>query len=123
MYSLKIQTFFSAAHNLINYKGKCEKLHGHNWKVEVEISSYNLDEAGMVMDFKELKRLTNSVVQELDHEYLNELPYFKNISPSSENIAKYIYIKLKDKIPKNIKINKITVWESNNACASYQEHI
>ncbi|MBI4650749.1 6-carboxytetrahydropterin synthase QueD [Candidatus Desantisbacteria bacterium] len=123
MYNLKIVTGFAAAHNLRNYKGKCENLHGHNWKVEVEMSSQKLNNIGLSMDFKELKSGTEFVIDELDHHYLNELPPFNEINPSSENIAQYIYGRLKKKFEKyeDIQIYKVTIWESDSACASYYE--
>lgn len=122
MYKVKIISQFSAAHSLRNYKGKCEVLHGHNWKVEILASSLKLDSSGMVMDFSNLKKLTSSVLDELDHHHLNELDYFKAHNPSSEEIAKYIYDKLKDEIAaKGCKLEEIRVWETETSCASYSE--
>ena len=122
MYSLKIITSFAAAHCLINYQGDCENLHGHNWKVEVTVTAIKLDNAGLGIDFKLLKRETNELLMTLDHKYLNELDPFREISPSSENLARFIYDKLSRKLNSdNIKIQMVTVWESDNACASYYE--
>jgi len=118
MYKLKVEAYFSAAHNLRGYKGKCEELHGHNWKVEMVVASGNLDKIGMVADFKELKGLLNSALDKLDHKYLNNLSVFKKVNPTSENIAKYIYGQLRHKLP-NLKL--VTVWESENSSASYDE--
>lgn len=120
MYSVSIEIHFSAAHLLRNYKGKCENLHGHNWKVEVTVSSETLNEAGMVIDFGELKQKTHSIIQGLDHQHLNEIDYFKDVNPSSENIAAYIFNLLKEKLDnKNIRLLNVSVWESENAKASY----
>ena len=94
MYRLTIHTAFAAAHNLIHYQGDCENLHGHNWKVEVSITTNELDKAGLGVDFKILKKETNSLLKTLDHKYLNELAPFKEISPSSENIARFLYREL-----------------------------
>ena len=122
MYSLKIITSFAAAHCLINYQGDCENLHGHNWKVEVTVTAINLDTAGLGIDFKQLKRETNELLNTLDHKYLNELEPFRKISPSSENLSRFIYDKLSRKLNSdNIQIQMVTVWESDNACASYYE--
>ena len=122
MYKVKIISQFSAAHSLDNYKGKCEALHGHNWKVEVLTSSLKLNSSGMVMDFSDLKKITSNVLEELDHHHLNELDYFKEHNPSSEEIAKYIFDKLKDKIAaKGCKLEEIRVWETDASCASYGE--
>jgi 6-pyruvoyltetrahydropterin/6-carboxytetrahydropterin synthase len=122
MFRLKIHTSFAAAHCLTHYQGDCENLHGHNWKVEVCVTARELDKAGLGIDFKSLKRETNQLLGELDHKYLNELVPFKDISPSSENIARYLYRELASKLNgENITVVEVTVWESDFACASYYE--
>jgi len=122
MYKVKIIKQFSAAHSLDNYKGKCEALHGHNWKVEVLASSLKLNSSGMVVDFSDLKKATSNVLEELDHCHLNEIVYFKEHNPSSEEIAKYIFDKLKDEITvKGCKLEEIRVWETETSCAIYSE--
>jgi 6-pyruvoyltetrahydropterin/6-carboxytetrahydropterin synthase len=118
MYSIKVEANFSAAHNLRGYKGKCEELHGHNWKIEVVAEKNKLDKIGMVLDFKYLKNELNKVLEELDHDYLNKHPYFKKVNPTSENIAKYIYDSLKSKV-KSLK--SVVVWESENSSATFYE--
>ncbi len=118
MYSIKVELTFSAAHNLRGYKGKCESLHGHNWKVEAAIKSKSLDKCGMVMDFKILKGELKEILEELDHKYLNDIPYFKKVNPTSENIARFLYRKLKAEIR---KLSAVTVWESENSAATYYE--
>ena len=120
MYELKIITAFAAAHCLREFRGKCEALHGHNWKVEVYIRSPKLDKAGLVMDFKEIKQAVNEILDELDHKYLNEIPPFTMENPSSENIARYIFQVLSERINKEpLRVYKVTAWESDDACASY----
>ena len=120
MYRLMIKTSFAAAHNLINYQGDCENLHGHNWRVEVVVAAKELDKAGLGIDFKILKKQTNSLLDELDHKYLNDLTPFINDSPSSENISRYLFGRLSETLNnENITVEKINVWESENACASY----
>ena len=120
MYELKIITEFSAAHNLRNFRGKCEALHGHNWKVEVVLSGKNLDESGVVLDFAEVKAATSEIMSEIDHRYLNDLPFFMENNPSSENIARYIFHRLQEKIDNDrVRIRRVTAWESQDACASY----
>ncbi len=116
MYKIKIEGDFSSAHNLRGYKGKCEELHGHNWKVEVAVTGSRLDKIGMVMDFKFLKERLNGLLDKLDHKYLNNIDYFRKINPTSENIAKYLYDNLKPKIP---GLDSVTVWESDKASATY----
>lgn len=118
MYSLRVEGSFSSAHNLRGYKGKCEDLHGHNWRVELCVKSPDLDNIGMVLDFKFLKKKLNVVLEKMDHKYLNKLIYFKKINPTSENIAKYIYNQLKNGIP---ALKSITVWENSTSCATYEE--
>jgi len=120
MYHLMIKTSFAAAHNLINYQGDCENLHGHNWLVEVTVTARELDKAGLGIDFKILKKKTKGLLGELDHKYLNDLDPFKKASPSSENISCYLFERLSQSLNNNnITVERVNVWESENACASY----
>ena len=120
MYELKIVTDFSAAHNLRNFRGKCEALHGHNWKVEVVVSGTGLDDSGVVLDFAEVKAATRDVMSEIDHCYLNELPFFTRHNPSSENIARFIFERLQDKLNNDrVRVSRVSAWESQDACATY----
>ncbi len=120
MYELKVITHFCAAHQLKEIKGPCENLHGHNWKIEVHVTSDALNEAGVVIDFGILKKYVNAVVGTLDHKFLNDLEPFKNQNPSSENIARYVAEQLAMLLQEpKIKISRITVWESETACATY----
>lgn len=119
MYRLMIFTHFAAAHNLMNYQGDCENLHGHNWKVEVTVATQELDKAGLGIDFKILKKETNRVLDRLDHTYLNDLPFFKDISPSSENIARFVFEELVNVFQKSVTVESVRIWESDHACASY----
>lgn len=122
MYRLKIVTAFAAAHNLLNYQGDCENLHGHNWKVEVTVGAVNLDKAGLGIDFKTLKARTKELLSLLDHKYLNELDCFDGQSPSSENISRFLYHELSKVLnDDNVTVEMVTVWESDNAAASYYE--
>jgi 6-pyruvoyltetrahydropterin/6-carboxytetrahydropterin synthase len=116
MYSIRVSAEFSAAHNLRGYKGKCEELHGHNWKVEIMARSRKLDKLGMVLDFTIVKSELKKVLEELDHKYLNSLPAFKKANPTSENIAGYLYRRIKTRIP---ILATITVWESGGASATF----
>jgi 6-pyruvoyltetrahydropterin/6-carboxytetrahydropterin synthase len=118
MYRLRVEGTFSSAHNLSGYKGKCEELHGHNWRVEITVKSGRLDKIGMVLDFKSLKKRLSACLENMDHKYLNELPYFKKINPTSENIAEYIYKKLRTQVP---LLESVTVWENNTSCATYEK--
>ena len=118
MYEIKVIDDFSGAHNLLHYKGKCEELHGHNWKVEVSVYSETLDKVGMVIDFKDVKDALRSVLVKLDHKYLNNIEFFKKHNPTSENIARFIHGKLSHIINKKIKI---TVWETERSSATYTQ--
>lgn len=120
MYHLSIISSFAAAHNLLHYQGDCENLHGHNWKVEVTVSADSLDKSGLGIDFKILKKHTREVMKYLDHKYLNDLEAFKNISPSSEQIARFIFEQLEKSLQEyEVIVQKVTVWESDNAYAAY----
>lgn len=116
MYSVKVEGNFSSAHNLRGYKGDCEELHGHNWKVELTVEKERLDKSGMVLDFRVLRNKLREVLSGLDHRYLNDIPYFRKINPTSENIAKYIFDKLKSL---GVELKSVVVWESERSAASY----
>jgi 6-pyruvoyltetrahydropterin/6-carboxytetrahydropterin synthase len=120
MYELKIVTEFAAAHNLRNFRGKCESLHGHNWKVEVVVTGTDLDDSGVVLDFAEVKAATREVMEEIDHRYLNELPFFTSNNPSSENIARFIFERLGQELNHDgVRVSRVSAWESQDACATY----
>lgn len=123
MYKLMIETGFASAHQLRGYKGKCEVLHGHNWKVQVFVTAEKLNEIDIVIDFGELKRITKEIVSQLDHKFLNDIYPFTEINPSSENIAFWIFKSLKDRLSDytNINVSAVTVWESDSASATYYE--
>lgn len=118
MYEIKIKAHFSAAHNLNNYKGKCERLHGHNWNIEAVFLFGSVDKDGMAMDFKDAKMLLAGAVEKLDHSYLNEVKALKGMNPTSENIAKFIFDTVNSK---NKNIKSISVWENDTSCATYSE--
>ena len=120
MYQVSIETHFSAAHRLRNYKGLCENLHGHNWKVEATVCSEKLDNAGMVIDFNILKHKTKAIVDVLDHQYLNEIDPFKETNPSSENVAAYIFSRLSMALKDDpVKLISVSVWESDKSKATF----
>ena len=122
MFEIKVISHFDSAHRLRGYKGKCEELHGHSWKVELSVCSGLQDKTGMVLDFTLLKKQLKKVLYGLDHKYLNNLPYFRKVNPTSENIAKYIFGKLKTQYPRlKTNIKSVTVWESEASCATYYE--
>ncbi|MFH1540678.1 MAG: 6-carboxytetrahydropterin synthase QueD [Elusimicrobiota bacterium] len=126
MYSIMVESEFSAAHNLKNYKGKCEKLHGHNYKIRLTVSGETLNKSGMLIDFINLKKILKNVLSKFDHSYLNDISSFDNakggVNPTAENIAKYIYKEIRLQI-KNYKlqITEVTVWETDKNYATYYE--
>ena len=111
------------AHRLVDYPGKCNRLHGHSWTVEMSVSGDKLDNIGMVADFKVLKSMLMEVLDAMDHQYLNELPQFKELNPTAEHLAKYIYetIEANDLFKTNCKLNYIKVWESPKAAVIYRK--
>jgi 6-pyruvoyltetrahydropterin/6-carboxytetrahydropterin synthase len=121
-YTLKIITDFAAAHYLRGYNGACANLHGHNWNVEVMVHADTLDEIGIAVDFKIVKKLTNEICDQLDHTCLNEQEPFTTINPTAEHIARYIYQALRDKLtPYPATVQAVSIWETERACATYQE--
>lgn len=119
---LKTLLDFASAHSLRGYPGDCAKLHGHNWKIEVQVAGSKLNSVGMVIDFKEIKRQTKKVIKELDHTYLNDHPHFKKTNPTAENIAVYLFQEIKARIDEDgVKMHSITVWENDRNCVTYSE--
>jgi len=120
MFRVTITKSFAAAHVLKEIGGKCEGLHGHNFKVEVSVSSKKLNNEGILIDFRVLKGWTMEILEDLDHKYLNDLPQFKGVNPSSEIVAKHIFDRLSVKVlPLKIKVDEVVVWESDNARVAY----
>ncbi len=120
MYEVTIKKSFSAAHLIREIGGKCEALHGHNFLVEVSIAAESLNQEGLLIDFRTVKRWTEEILTLLDHKYLNELEYFQDMNPSSEQIARLIYerIDVKARLA-NTRLARVTVWESETSCATY----
>jgi 6-pyruvoyltetrahydropterin/6-carboxytetrahydropterin synthase len=116
MFELMVEETFDAAHALRNYEGPCENLHGHTWKAQVFLKGNKINKIGMLEDFKTIKKELNLILQALDHRLLNDLKPFTKQNPTSENLAFFIYKRMK----KNIKtVSKVTVWESATTNASY----
>ncbi|HOJ50066.1 MAG TPA: 6-carboxytetrahydropterin synthase QueD [Spirochaetota bacterium] len=121
MYMISVEDSFSSAHSLRGYEGKCENLHGHNWKVRVTLKGEKLNNIGILIDFKNVKKILKDILLVLDHKFLNEITPFDKINPSAENIAFFIYGELKKKLEENIKIDRVEIWESEKAFATYYE--
>ena len=122
VFEIYVKTHFSAAHSLRGYPGDCARIHGHNWVVEVFIRCTKLDEIGIGIDFRDIKQAVKEVLEGLDHFNLNEVLAFEVVNPTSENIAKFLYQELGQKLNSDmVKISKIKVSESPGAGASYWE--
>jgi 6-pyruvoyltetrahydropterin/6-carboxytetrahydropterin synthase len=121
-YTVRVEATFEAAHNLREYHGKPEPLHGHSWKVEVFAKRKGLDHEGMAIDFIELKDTLDPLIKPFKHSYINEVPPFDKINPSTENIASWIYDELSKKLKNHpCQIEKVTVWEGPNYSATAQK--
>jgi len=121
-YLLKVVTEFASAHTLRDYPGACSRMHGHNWKLELEAVATTLDDVGMGIDFKKMKTAANEVGDRLDHRYLNDLEPFTGINPTAENIAAYMYREIAAKLNSDtIRVAAVTLWETDRACVRYSE--
>jgi 6-pyruvoyltetrahydropterin/6-carboxytetrahydropterin synthase len=123
MFEVTVEQTFAAGHALRNYKGKCENVHGHNFKVQVRIEGQQLDDSGMLVDFIDVKTVMRKVIERLDHQFLNEVPPFDVKNPSAENIAEYFWIELTKKLepaPVPVRVSEVRVWETEIQSASYR---
>ena len=123
MFQVSVEESFSAGHALRGYKGKCENLHGHNYKVRVTLEGTELDSVGLLCDFVHLKQVIRDVIRSLDHQFLNDLEPFRSVNPSAENLAKYFYDESARQVaalPVRTRITDITVWETDTTSASYR---
>ncbi|HXE74813.1 MAG TPA: 6-carboxytetrahydropterin synthase QueD [Candidatus Xenobia bacterium] len=123
MFEVAVEETFAAGHALRGYKGKCENVHGHNYKVRVVLAGEKLDQTGLVYDFVELKQRMAEVIRRLDHQFLNDLPPFTELNPSAENIAKYFYDELNRRLAASVngaRLREVTVFESESTAATYR---
>jgi 6-pyruvoyltetrahydropterin/6-carboxytetrahydropterin synthase len=125
MYEITVEETFAAGHYLRNYRGKCENPHGHNYKVRVTLSGSELDKAGLLLDFKDLKEAMRHVVDRLDHQMINDLEPFVAMNPSAENIARYFYEQTNSRLQSatqgRVRVKDVTVWETDTTTATYFE--
>ncbi len=124
MYTLTIEDHFASAHQLREYKGKCENIHGHNWKIELSIKGEKLNAIGLLIDFGDVKKILKEITEYLDHKNLNEIKPFDKLNPSSENIAKYIFEEVQKSLKnvlEDVKAHSVTVWESHTSRCTYTE--
>jgi 6-pyruvoyltetrahydropterin/6-carboxytetrahydropterin synthase len=123
MFEVAVEQSFASAHALRNYKGRCENVHGHNWKVRVVIEGEKLDATGMLVDFLDVKSLLGEILDRIDHQFLNEIPPFDVVNPSAENIAEYFYQQLNGKFVETlvpVRIREVKIWETEIQSATYR---
>lgn len=128
MFEITVEKDFAAAHRLVEYDGNCEKLHGHNWRVELTLQTETLNTLGLAVDFREARRMLRDALQKFDHAYLNELEIFRDINPSCELIAQNIFIDVKQQLENNpagkqLSVSKVTVWESHGSSVTFRETV
>jgi len=125
MYEVTVEETFAAGHYLRNYKGKCEHPHGHNYRVRVTLAGQELDKAGLLLDFKDLKQVMKHVIEYLDHRMMNDLEPFTTLNPSAENLAKYFFDQTSERLKQHtngrVEIKRVTIWETDTSIASYYE--
>ena len=125
MYEVTVERSFAAGHYLRNYKGKCENPHGHNYKIRVTLQGRELDSAGLLLDFKDLKTVMKKTIERLDHQMMNDVEPFTVLNPSAENIAKYFYdqtnTELRDLTRGRVSVKDVTVFETDVTTATYYE--
>ena len=123
MFEVAVEQGFASAHALRNYKGRCENVHGHNWKVRVVIEGEKLDQTGMLVDFLDVKSLMGEILDRIDHQFLNEIPPFDVVNPSAENIAEYFYQQMTGRLdgtPVPVRIREVKIWETEIQSATYR---
>ena len=125
MFEVTVEDSFAAGHYLRNYKGKCENPHGHNYKVRVTLQGHELDHAGLLLDFKDLKKVMKPTIDRLDHQMMNDIEPFKTLNPSAENLAKYFFeetnSRLKSATSGRVSVKVVTIWETDTTTATYFE--
>jgi 6-pyruvoyltetrahydropterin/6-carboxytetrahydropterin synthase len=125
MFEVTVEDSFAAGHYLRNYKGKCENPHGHNYKVRITLAGQELDRAGLLLDFKDLREVMRDVIDRLDHQMMNDLEPFTTVNPSAENLAKYFYDETNSKLRRatngRVRVKDVTIWETDETTATYFE--
>lgn len=125
MFEVTVEDTFAAGHALRGYRGKCENPHGHNYKVRVTLAGQELDKAGLLLDFKDLREVMKNVIDRLDHQMINELEPFTILNPSAENLARYFYEETNHKLRRDtngrVRVKDVTIWETDETTARYFE--
>jgi 6-pyruvoyltetrahydropterin/6-carboxytetrahydropterin synthase len=125
MFEISVEETFAAGHALRGYRGKCEKIHGHNYKVQVTLEGEKLDSTGLLMDFVEVKQLLHAVIDRLDHQFLNEVPPFDADNPTAENMAKYFYDEISQALEtakpgSPVRLARVRIWETDTSTSTYR---
>ena len=122
MFEVTIEETFAAGHALRNYRGKCENVHGHNYRCQVTLEGADLDAIGLLVDFVELKRVVHATLDRMDHQWLNDLPPFDRLNPSAENMARYIYEQVSGGLSarEGVRVAGVRLWETDTASATYR---
>jgi 6-pyruvoyltetrahydropterin/6-carboxytetrahydropterin synthase len=122
MFEVTVEETFAAGHALRNYHGKCENVHGHNYKVRVTLAGAELDATGLLVDFVEVKRVMKQTIEYLDHRFINDLPPFDRLNPSAENMARYFYEEIAKGLPEEspARLSEVKIWETDTATATYR---
>ena len=120
MFEVSVEETFAAGHALRGYGGKCENVHGHNYRVQLTIEGPALDNIGLLVDFVEVKKLIHGVVDRLDHRFINDLPPFDIVNPSAENLAKYFYDEISGNLTKSVRLGQVKIWETDVTSATYK---
>jgi len=121
MFEISVEYTFAAGHALRNYKGKCENVHGHNYKVRVTLAGDKLNAAGLLIDFVDLRAEIKALTEKLDHRFLNDIPPFDQLNPSAENLAKYICEGIEAQaLNQGLQVHGVTVWETDTTSATYR---
>jgi 6-pyruvoyltetrahydropterin/6-carboxytetrahydropterin synthase len=120
MFEVTVEETFAAGHALRGYHGKCENMHGHNYRVQLTMEGAELDEIGLLVDFVEVKKLIQTVVNYLDHRFINDLPPFDKLNPSAENLAKYFYDEISARLTPSVRLQQARIWETDVTSATYR---
>ena len=122
MFQVSVEDTFSSGHALRGYRGKCENVHGHNYRVRITVEGSQLDSIGLLVDFTLLKQVMREIIGRLDHQFINDLEPFRSVNPSAENLAKYFYDEMQrglTNLPPGARITAATIWETDTSQATY----
>jgi 6-pyruvoyltetrahydropterin/6-carboxytetrahydropterin synthase len=121
MYTLAVEKDISMAHQLNDYQGPCARIHGHNWKFRIECNAEHLDELGIAIDFIDIEKWLEEILNPFDHNLINLIPPFDKTNPTAENLVKYVFEEMKTKLPDTIELRRVSAWETESCMVSYEE--